>query len=286
MQRWRTNARVTLHSQTRSGRREACAGERHTVDLGATVAAVAGQAQRAAVLRMLPGANDRHSNGIAVGVVDWLVVNHDAHARSTVANRRFAARLCGESNSQVACETTAMDPLTFHREALSVAQGIVDDIDRSHFELPTPCDQWNVRQVLEHMIGGNRRIAGNPPADGEDVIGDDLSGAYAASAAGAAAAFEADGGLERTFTLAIGEVPGQIAVRARATDQLAHAWDLAKATGMSTDLSPAMYASGLELLQQRFATMGRNPATFAEEQHAPPGACVADRFAAFAGRRP
>ena len=179
-----------------------------------------------------------------------------------------------------------MDPLTFHRQALDVAQRIVDDIDRSHFELPTPCDEWNVRQVLEHMIGGNRRIAGNAPAKGEDVIGDDLSAAYSAGAASAAATFEAPGGLERTFKLSFGEVPGHIAVRARSTDQLAHAWDLAKATGMSTDLSPEMYTAGLELLQQRFATSGRNPATYADEQQAPPGACAADRFAAFAGRRP
>jgi uncharacterized protein (TIGR03086 family) len=179
-----------------------------------------------------------------------------------------------------------MDPLAFHREALDVARRIVDDIDRSHFELPTPCDQWNVRQVLEHMIGGNRRIAGDPPAEGDDVIGDDLSAAYSASAGGAAATFEADGGLDRTFRLSFGEVPGRVAVLARATDQLAHAWDLARATGMSTDLSPAMYTTGLELLQQRFATTGRNPATYADERQPPDGASTADRFAAFAGRRP
>lgn len=177
-----------------------------------------------------------------------------------------------------------MDPVGFHREALSVAQGIVDDIDRSHFELPTPCDEWNVRQVLEHMIGGNRRIAGNPPVPGEDVIGDDLSGAYAASAAGAAATFEADGGLERTFSLSFGEVPGRVAVLARSTDQLAHAWDLAKAVGMSTDLSPRMYTTGLELLQLRFATSGRNPAMYADETQPGDGATAADRFAAFSGR--
>jgi uncharacterized protein (TIGR03086 family) len=179
-----------------------------------------------------------------------------------------------------------MDPLIFHREALDVAQRIVDDIDRSHFELPTPCDQWNVRQVLEHMIGGNRRIAGDLPAEGEDLIGDDPSTAYAAGAAAAAATFEAPGGLERTFKLSIGEVPGSVAVRARATDQLAHAWDLANATGMSTDLSPEMYTAALEQLRQRFATSGRNPATYAEEQQPPVGAGPADRFAAFAGRRP
>jgi uncharacterized protein (TIGR03086 family) len=178
-----------------------------------------------------------------------------------------------------------MEPLAFHREALAVAQHVVDNVDRTQFELPTPCDEWNVRQVLQHMIGGNRRVAGDHAAEGEDVIGDDLSASYAASAAGAAAAFEADGGLDRTYTLKIGEFPGHFAVRARSTDQLAHAWDLAKATGMSTDLAPELYAEALELLQSRFASAGRS-SSFAEEKPAPPGASAADRFAAFAGRRP
>ena len=177
-----------------------------------------------------------------------------------------------------------MDPLALHRQALDVAQHVVDGIDRSQFELPTPCDEWNVRQVLEHIIGGNRRVAGNPAVEGEDVIGDDLSGAYASSAAGAAAAFEAEGGLDRTYTLKIGEFPGHFAVLARSTDQLAHAWDLAKATGMPTDLSPELYAMALETLQSRFATVGRS-SSFADEKPVPDGATAADRFAAFAGRR-
>jgi uncharacterized protein (TIGR03086 family) len=178
-----------------------------------------------------------------------------------------------------------MDPLAFHREALGVAQRVVDNIDRSQFELPTPCDEWNVRQVLEHIISGNRRVAGNSAHDGEDVIGHDLSAAYAASADGAAAAFEADGGLDRMYTLKIGEFPGHFAVGARSTDQLAHAWDLAKATGMSTDLAPGLYATALEMLQTRFATVGRS-SSFADEKQVPPHATAADRFAAFAGRRP
>ena len=178
-----------------------------------------------------------------------------------------------------------MDSLAFHREALDVAQHVIDAIDRSQFERPTPCDEWNVRQLLEHMIGGNRRIAGDPPAEGEDLIGDDLSAAYAASGAEAAATFEAPGGLDRTFKLSFGEVPGELAVVARATDQLAHAWDLAKATGMSTELSPEMYTTALEVLQQRFAKFGRNAATYNDEQQPPVGAGAADRFAAFAGRR-
>lgn len=178
-----------------------------------------------------------------------------------------------------------MDSLAFHREALDVAQHVIDAIDRAQFELPTPCDEWNVRQLLEHMIGGNRRIAGDPPAEGEDVIGDDLSATYASSAGRAAATFEAPGGLDRMFKLSFGEVPGELAVAARATDQLAHSWDLAKATGMSADLSPAMYTTALEVLEIRFARFGRNSATYNDEQQAADDATVADRFAAFAGRR-
>ncbi len=178
-----------------------------------------------------------------------------------------------------------MDPLAFHREALAVAQRVVDDIERSQFALPTPCDEWNVRQVLEHMIGNNRRIGGNPPAAGEDVIGEHLSTAYASSAASSIAAFSADGAMDRLFMLSIGEVPGHFAVLARSTDQLAHAWDLAKATGMSTDLAPGLYETALEVLHERFATMGRNLKSFADEKPAPAGATAADRFAALAGRR-
>ena len=178
-----------------------------------------------------------------------------------------------------------MDPLEFHREALGVAQQVIDAVDPCQFQLPTPCDEWNVRQLVEHMIAGNRRIADDPPAEGEDVIGADVSASYAAAAAKAAATFEAPGGLDGTFKLSFGEVPGQVAVVARATDQLAHSWDLPKATGMSTDLSPAMYITGLEVLRQRFAKFGRNPVTYADEQQASVGASAADRFAAFAGRR-
>ena len=92
------DCRVAGARAARTGRRQAGAGEGDAIDFRAAVSAIAGQAQRAAVLRMLTGADDRHGNGIAVGVLDGLVVNRDAHARSTVANGPFPARLCGESS--------------------------------------------------------------------------------------------------------------------------------------------------------------------------------------------
>jgi uncharacterized protein (TIGR03086 family) len=177
-----------------------------------------------------------------------------------------------------------MDGVTLHRESIAVAQGVVDRIDRAQLGLPTPCTQWNVAQVLEHMIAGNRRIAGDVPGDGEDVIGSDISRAYAQSAAASLASFSAPDAMRRRFPLSIGEAPGSFAVIVRSTDQLAHAWDLAKACGMSTDLAPPLYETALGLLRERFAEHGRNTKTYAPEQPVSSRATAADRFAAFAGR--
>ncbi len=110
MQRRTTHRRMADHPQPWLRCREARAREGNSVDFGAAVAAIAGQAQRAAVLRMLAGAHDCDCHRITIGVVDGLVVDDDAHARPTVANERFTARVFCESKRQAACETTPMDP--------------------------------------------------------------------------------------------------------------------------------------------------------------------------------
>ncbi len=96
MQRRRADRRVAVDAHAGSGGGEAGSSEGDTVDLGTAVTAVAGQAQRAAMLRVLACAHDGDRHGIALGVLDRLFVNHDAHARPTVANSPFPARLCRE----------------------------------------------------------------------------------------------------------------------------------------------------------------------------------------------
>ncbi len=48
------------------------------------------------------------------------------------------------------------------------------------------------------------------------------------------------GRMSATFKLPLGEVPGQVFIGLRTTDVLTHAWDLAAATGQSTDLDPEL----------------------------------------------
>src|SRR5215211_4409658 len=127
--------------------------------------------------------------------------------------------------------------------ALDDAGRLVAGIRPGQWELPTPCQEWTVRQLLGHVVGGNRLVAGvlrgEPLPDpeelrrraGGDQLGDDPTGAYRDSAAGLLAAFRAPGVLERAHTIPAGTLPGPAVLHVRTVEALVHGWDLAVATG-------------------------------------------------------
>ena len=178
-----------------------------------------------------------------------------------------------------------VDLLALHRAAIGVAQDVIDGVTSDQFDLPTPCSEWNVRQLLTHLIGGNLRTSGHPPEPDVDIVGLDPAARYATASAMAIEAFEAPGGLVRDYQLSMGRVPGPQAIRNRISDQLAHAWDLARATGQPTDRDPELYEAALELSRQRFAATPGPTGLFADEQAPQAEAGASDRFVAFLGRQ-
>ncbi|MEO3814261.1 TIGR03086 family metal-binding protein [Sphaerisporangium sp. B11E5] len=128
----------------------------------------------------------------------------------------------------------------------------VAEITDADWSAKTPCEQWNVAQVLRHAAGDQRAYAAtitgtggpeeNPfdptaqaPADPRDL----LESALTASAQ-AFATVPPDASAVPT-PLPQGELPAEIAVGAAALDAAVHAWDIAVATGhpspLTTDLS-------------------------------------------------
>jgi uncharacterized protein (TIGR03086 family) len=72
-----------------------------------------------------------------------------------------------------------------------------------------------------------------------------------------------------------------------AIDQVVHAWDLDRATGGSTDISPELSTTLLGEALKTITPDMRGPdgsAAFGEEQSPPEGATAADQLAAFLGR--
>jgi uncharacterized protein (TIGR03086 family) len=145
--------------------------------------------------------------------------------------------------------------------------------------------------VINHLIGSqsffSAAAAGTPPAGPTDPAAGDFVAAYDEETKKAVAALGADGVMSKTLTLPFGQMPGAAVAGLAATDTFVHGWDLAKATGQSTDLEPQLAAGLLTAargaIQPGFrGADGVSP--FGAEQEAPDGASEADRLAAFLGR--
>jgi uncharacterized protein (TIGR03086 family) len=184
---------------------------------------------------------------------------------------------------------TETDPLARFDRSAAAATAVIANIKSDQFDLPTPCSDWNVRQLLNHLVGGTRLFislsTGGPPVDRTaDFLGDDPAQAFRDSVAGLRATFTGEGALERPVQTPFGERPARTLLEMRMVEMMIHGWDAARATGQSTDLDPALAQECIESLE-RLQASGRGGGMFHEPQQAPPGATTADRLAAMAGRR-
>ncbi len=179
--------------------------------------------------------------------------------------------------------------LALYLRAADLAVRIVDGIHPGQLSDPTPCSEWDVRMVMNHLVSGNLffvhlATGAPPPARGADHLGEDPATAFRDSVHAVSTAFQADGFLGRVITAPFGEVPGSQLVHMRRNELTVHAWDLAKAAGQSTDFDPEVIAACLASYTASPALKDRANAPFDVEQPAPPDATDADRLAAFLGR--
>jgi uncharacterized protein (TIGR03086 family) len=180
------------------------------------------------------------------------------------------------------------NPLARFDRAAAVADATIAAVKTNQLGDPTPCTEWSVRQVINHMATGNLFFIsmmglGPRPDRTRDHLGDDPLAAFRESLRDLREAFSADGVLEATYPTPFGERPGTVLVHMRTVEMTVHSWDVATATGQSTDFDPELAEACLGSRRAWLAT-GREGSPFGTEQPAPAGASAADRLAAFAGR--
>lgn len=137
------------------------------------------------------------------------------------------------------------------------------DLDRT-----TPCDGWTVRELLDHVIGGNMMAAallgGASREDavailGAAVAGDDPLAAVQDSIRAQAAAFDAPDSLEIIVHHPAMDMPGAQLIGFRVGDLLVHSWDLARAIGADETLDPevvAVVATNIEPMRPFIGQVG------------------------------
>ena len=123
----------------------------------------------------------------------------------------------------------------------------VNAVGPDQWDKPTPCQEWNVRQLVNHVVGEDRwtepLMRGSTIADvGDrfdgDLLGDDPTHAAVTAASEATQAVAETLPQHGVVHLSYGEEQMDEYVLQLAADHLIHGWDLAAATGGDTGLDP------------------------------------------------
>jgi uncharacterized protein (TIGR03086 family) len=127
------------------------------------------------------------------------------------------------------------------------ANRLVASIESSQWENATPCSEWDVRALVNHMTGTTKlfgasalRAAPDAAPDAEH-LGDDPTAAFASATAAASAAWRSNGALEGSVTIPA-DMPAVACLGINIIDIGTHTWDLATAIGADHGLSPSTIA--------------------------------------------
>ena len=158
---------------------------------------------------------------------------------------------------------TNQDIRSFHRVAVMASVDIVDKVRPADLQRPTPCDGWNLAQLLAHMTVQHRGFAAAARGDGADLarwdvatvadaVASDPAATYAAAATDVLEAFADDGVLEATFALPEfgpgAAFPGEQAIGFHFVDYVVHGWDVARALGAPFVLPDEVISAVLPLV--------------------------------------
>jgi uncharacterized protein (TIGR03086 family) len=130
---------------------------------------------------------------------------------------------------------TYLEMLTLHDGALADTTALVERAARGDLGIATPCDGWDLADLLSHMIGQNLGFAAAVATGdaeeaayaGPDVTPANAVGQWDASAEALRAAF---GGADETAVVRLAEfdiqVTPAIALSMQLLDAAVHAWDV------------------------------------------------------------
>ena len=185
-----------------------------------------------------------------------------------------------------------LDVKTLHRLGVEEFGKRVARIGEADWSNPTPCTEWDVRALVNHLVYEHRWAV--PLLDGAtiedvgqrfegDLLGDDPLGAWQDSLEAAQDAVSRVS-LDRTVHLSFADVPAGAYLSQLGSDFVVHAWDLARGLGVDDRLDPAVvtdvHARALDEIDALRAS-----GMFGDQVDVPPDADEQTRLLALVGRR-
>ncbi len=169
-----------------------------------------------------------------------------------------------------------------HRLSQEIFGTVLESLNEGDLSRESNCDGWSINDLVEHVIGGNYRVAGQVE---EFSNTESIFERFQSSANEAIQTFEVPDGLKRMYKLPMGEIPGSIFVGLRATDLFAHSWDLCHSLRIDEELDYELAQTLYDFAKPRINPMMRGDGKpFGLETLAEHGSSITLKLMAFLGR--
>ena len=193
-----------------------------------------------------------------------------------------------------------MDPREHLQRESDRLSGLVEGTDAGRLDDPTPCEDFQVRDLIGHFTMGRflfaadfagdtaRRdeLLGGMPERFGDVLGDDHLATYRDASATLDAAVDGIEDVEATADFFLGQMPISAALETISGDNLVHCWDLARSTGQDFDPPDDLVEATTAFFGALITDDLRAVGSFGPEVEVPEDASALDRWLGLCGRTP
>jgi len=186
-----------------------------------------------------------------------------------------------------------VDILDVLESELTINDKLLANLSTAELSHPTPCKEFDVGQLVAHMIAANTGLTGmtrgeawqeRPPAP--DTPDDSPAARHLASSEELMQALRARDVFGETFDFGVVQMPGDVVLRQMVLEVVVHGWDLAKATGQRRPIDPELAAQLLVEAQAYDGARTPQGTPYGPAVEVPSSASPGDRLVAFLGRVP
>jgi uncharacterized protein (TIGR03086 family) len=174
-----------------------------------------------------------------------------------------------------------------YRTAAAGAVEVAERIRPDQLASPTPCSEWSVQDVLDHVVDGTGYLAAALGADRSEPSGGATAGDLAQGVAACLELMGDPAALEHRSPSPLGfEWSGIEATAGTAMDVLVHTWDLASATGQDVTLDAGVVEACTAMFLPAMPEGGRAAGIIGPAVPVADDASPQDRLLGALGRQP
>ncbi|HEX8972413.1 TIGR03086 family metal-binding protein [Oryzihumus sp.] len=176
-------------------------------------------------------------------------------------------------------------------QSIEATGKVLSQLHAKQLGLSTPCEDWSVAQVRDHLLrmlvtfGEAFGASLEEPQDGGPNGSTDTVETYKAASARLLEAASA-ASPDRMVTIPFGTVPAEVATKIATVEALVHGWDVAKATGQHYVCNPAVAERAREVSAALLAQVPAGRSPFAPPVTVEDSAPAIDRLVGLLGRQP